>query len=197
MKDSMPIGEINVDEIIENAKKYRKTLLNLKKEEHKEKIEELNETDLISFTNNKSDGVYKPYLLEFGLLLNRLKDKDGVYNMKELQIRIDIIEQILKMKNVPPFSTECHIESKDIDKCTSIKSLVLKKIFGDNKYRLIFHKREATFQDKYFKSNIKTKFTLLTISEFILLILSISVFNNYILFLIFLTLILFTMFLMA
>ena len=45
------------------------------------------------------------------------------------------------MKNVPPFSTECHIESKDIDKCTSIKSLVLKKIFGDNKYRLIFHKR--------------------------------------------------------
>lgn len=46
MRDSMPIGEINVDEIVENAKKYQETLSERKKELHKDKINALNKTSL-------------------------------------------------------------------------------------------------------------------------------------------------------
>lgn len=197
MRDSMPIGEINVDEIVENAKKYQETLSERKKELHKDKINALNKTSLSKLANNEINGRYAPFLLEFGLLLNKLKDNDNCNDIDSLQIRIDITEQILKMKKVPPFSTECHIESKDPDKCTSVKSLISKKLFRQKKYKLIFHRREATFEDEYFKSNIKKKVSLLAIFEFIFLLLPVLLFNSYILFLLILIITFITMFFMA
>lgn len=207
MREPMPIGEINVDEINENLKKYQETLLERRKEAYDERINRLNEASLSVFANNLNDekhipyllqydGKYAPYLLQFGFLLNILKDNNRDFDIESLQVKVDIIEQILKMKSLPSFNIECHIESKDVDKYTSIKSLIEKKIFGQRKYRLVFHKKEATFEEKYFKSNVKTKLGLLAMSEIILLLISIFAINSYILFFIVLFILLFTMFLM-
>lgn len=196
MRNSTPIGEINVDEINENLKKYQKELLEKRNEIYKEKIDRLNRTNLNVFANNIQDGVYAPYLLEFGLLLNILNDNNRAHDIEALKIKVDVLEQILKMKTLPPFSIECHIESNDIDKCTSIKSLIEKKIFKNRKYKLVFHRKEATFEEKYFKSKLKIKVALLVIFGVILSILSMFLFNSSLLFVVSLFIIFFTMFLM-
>lgn len=195
MRDSTPIGEINVDEINENLKKYQNELLEKRNEIYKEKIDKLSKTSLSVFANNLQEGEYAPYLLEFGLLLNILKDNNRAHDIESLKIKVDILEQLLEMKTLPPFNIECHIESNDVNKCTSIKSLIDKKIFKKRKYRLVFHRKEATFEDKYFKSKLKAKVVLLAIFGSVLSILSISLFSNYLIFIVSLFLMLFTMFL--
>lgn len=198
MRDSMPIGEIDIDEFNENLKKYQKELLENREEIYKDKIDRLNRTNLNAFANNLQDGVYAPYLLEFGLLLNILNNNNRVqvHDIESLKIKVDVLEQILKMKTLPPFSIECHIESNDIDKCTSIKSLIEKKIFKNRKYRLVFHRKEATFEEKYFKSKLKIKVALLVIFGVILSILSVFLFTSSLLFAVSLFIIFFTIFLM-
>ncbi len=183
MRNTTPIGEINVDQIMENAKRSEAKLLEKRKNLFNEKIQELNGLSLSSLANN-SEGYldkYKPYILDFGIVLNKIKGDFVVdMNNESLQIKIDIINQLKKMKNVPSFSTECHIESNDIKRCTTLRSLILKKLFRQKKYRLIFHNREATFNKKYYnKLDIKMRLIFLALAEIAMFIASIITGSNF------------------
>lgn len=173
MREMMPIGEINVEEITRNTKKYREKLLEKRDEALKEKIDKLNLISLNNLANNRVEGVYMPYLLDLKLVLERIKGNSRYdTDFESLQIKIDLIEQISKMKEIPSLDTECHIESKYIKKNTSIKGLIFKKIFKQNKYKLVFHGKEATFDKQLYKVSLKKRLFALMCLEILLSILS-------------------------
>lgn len=173
MRSLMPVSEINVEEIAQKTKKYREKLLEKREDKLKEKIKNLNLKSLALLANNEEYNVYSPYLLDFKFVLDRIKhNKEIDRDTESSQIKIDIAEQLLKMKKIPSLDTECHIESRKIDNNTSIKSLILKKLFRQRKYRLVFHGREATFENYLYKVSLRKRLFTLACFEIVIFILS-------------------------
>lgn len=87
------------------------------------------------------------------MVIERIKGKNESDNSEEsLKVKMDLLEQLYKMKNVPQFCEECHIESDKFDRCTSIGSFIRKNIFRKKKYRLVFHGREAKYEEAVYKT---------------------------------------------
>lgn len=147
-----PVSELNLDSSIQ---KIKDDLLEKQERVRNERIEDLESISLEKIANeiysDYGEYDYTPYLLDFGMVLDRIKG-DNRHDAFEdsLKVKMDLLEQISKMKYVPPFNTECHIESDKWNKCTSLWSFIRKNILRQKKYRLIFHGKEADYKkEKY------------------------------------------------
>lgn len=157
MRKSTPVEELGIKELANNLNEIHEKMETDKREEDRNhNIEEIKYISLESIANNKNGIEYRPYLVDFGFIMDRIKNDYKVdRGLESVRIKTDIANQLAKMKSVPPFSTECHIESRYGLLCTNIKSFVLKNIFRQKEYRLIFHGRDATFKEKYCKVDFK------------------------------------------
>lgn len=157
MRKSTPVEELGIKELANNLNEIHEKMETDKREEDRNhNIEEIKYISLESIANNKNGIEYRPYLVDFGFIMDRIKnDYKADRGLESVRIKTDIANQLAKMKSVPPFSTECHIESRYGLLCTNIKSFVLKNIFRQKEYRLIFHGRDATFKEKYCKVDFK------------------------------------------
>lgn len=189
MGNRTPITELNIEELSNIVKATKQEIENSKIEMRNEQIKFLNSRSLYELSNNVERYIfsvaYKPYIFDFGYILERLKKKalgdenkrDKTYE-ESLRIRIDVSEQISKMKEIPAFDTECHIESNNINKCTNIKSFIYKRIFGHKKYRLVFHNKKMDYDiHEYIKSKKFSDIQKIALFEGFLLILSIILSN--------------------
>ncbi len=180
MRGITPVEELNIKEISKNIKNTYDEKINKAAEENRNRnIEELKYLSLDSIANNtRGISCYSPYLFDFEFIMDRLKnDYDMDKRIESIEVKSDIAKQLEKMKTVPSFSTECHIESKYGLNCSSLKSFVLKNIFRQKKYRLVFHDRDATFDEKYCKMDIKQ---FIYVSIFLIIIFALSFkFSNF------------------
>lgn len=182
MRISTPIEELNIDELNNIVKTSKENLKESLKKERDKKTKWLDDKSLYYIANNSTCcGDYSPCIFDFLYILERLKnktygdEKDYEDTFEEsLKIRIEISEQISKMKEVPAFDTECHIESIYLDRCTSILNFIRKVIFKQNKYRLVFHNNKCDYNNNYYKSkkiSFSKKIILLEVFTFLLSIL--------------------------
>lgn len=151
-RKTMPVGELNLDESIDMIKSE---LLEKKEEKRSIFIERvIDNVSLYELANYTTyECTYAPYLLDFGIVIERIKGKNETDNSEEsLKVKMDLLEQLSKMENVPQFCEECHIESDKFNKCTSISSFIRKNIFRKKKYRLVFHGREAKYEETLYKT---------------------------------------------
>lgn len=137
-----PISELSLDSSIE---KVRNKLLE-EKEKVRNDLKEIVDNIPLERLANYNNFYYSPYLLDFGIVLERIKGDNARDAFEEsLKVKADLLEQLSKMEYVPSFNEECHIESNEWNKCTSIASFIRKNIFRKKKYRLIFHGKEASY----------------------------------------------------
>lgn len=156
MRGTIPVEEFNIKEISDNIKKKQdEKLAEIKEENRQFLIKKLEYFSLDEIANNiNSDNSYQPYLVDFAIIMNRLQnDLEVDKDIEAMQVKVDILNQLSKMKKLPPLNTECHIESKYCMRCRSLKSFLLKSIFRKKKYRLVFHRKEATFDEEFCKIN--------------------------------------------
>ncbi len=180
MRGVTPVEEISVKEIAENINKiYDEKRANQIKKRRAYSIEKLEQLSLAQIANNMQKSCYLPYdylpyLVDFEFIMDRLKnDYDIDKGIESFEVKSDIVNQLKKMKSIPPFSTECHIESKYGLRCRSLKSFVLKNILRQKKYRLVFHNRDATFEHEYCKKDVK-QFLYTLIFLIVMLIISLK-----------------------
>lgn len=189
MRNQTPITELDIEQLRNVIKTTKQEIENKKIEMRNEKVKLLNNRTLCELSNNVEEYTwlvdYKPYIFDFGYILERLKEKApgdeskgfGTYE-ESLRIRIEVLEQISKMKEIPAFDTECHIESRYLGKCTSIKSFIQKSIFGQKKYRLIFHNKKADYDSLlYIKPEKFSGIQKIALLELFIFILSFTVLN--------------------
>lgn len=173
MRGAIPIEELNIKDFTKILKEVKELQDDKLEKKQKDFIKDLDKLSLNDIANYKYC-VYKPILFNFGYILNRMKsDLVNDSDTESLQIKLDIAEQLSNLEQVPSLNTECHIESRYLDKNTSFKSFILKTFFGQRKYKLIFHKEEATFDEMYYKKYNKGFKDTVVLLEFMLLILSI------------------------
>lgn len=155
MRESTPISEINIEEIRNNVKKNQDEMKSKYLEEKRNNIiKKINDLSLADISNNLIEFRNRPYLIEFAFIIDRLEnDLEVDKNFEAMQVKLDICDQLAKMKELPPFNTECHIESKLWDRSTSISSFIRKFVFRQKKYRIIFHGSEAKFDKEYYEEN--------------------------------------------
>lgn len=189
MRNQTPITELDIEQLNNVIKTTRQEIENKKSEIRNEKVKFLNSKTLCELSNKVEEYTclveYKPYIFDFLYILERLKEKVpgdeikgfGTYE-ESLRIRIEVLEQISKMKEIPAFDTECHIESRYLGKCTSIKSFIQKSIFGQKKYRLIFHNKKADYDSLlYIKPEKISGIQKIALLELFIFILSFAVSN--------------------
>lgn len=147
-----PVSELNLDSSIQ---KIKNEILEKQEKVRDKRKEELDDISLEKIANeiysDYGEYNYTPYLLDFGMVLDRIKgDNRHDFLEDSLKVKIDLLEQISKLKYVPPLDEECHIESDKWNKCTSLWSFIRKNILRQKKYRLIFHGKEADYKkEKY------------------------------------------------
>lgn len=154
MRNSTPIAELDIQELNnilkELQEKLTKNLSDNIEYMRNENIKYLDRHSLDCIANN---GYYEPYNFDLGYIIERLKkDSSMDTNEESLCIKIDLSEQISKMKNIPPFDTECHIESNNEKKCTSFWNFILKNFLGQKKYRLVFHNNKMDYSKTYYET---------------------------------------------
>lgn len=160
MRNSTPIAELDIQELNnilkELQEKLTKNLSDNIEYMRNENIKYLDRHSLDCIANN---GHYEPYNFDLGYIIERLKkDSSMDTNEESLRIKIDLSEQISKMKNIPPFGTECHIESNDEKKCTSFWSFILKNFLRQKKYRLVFHNNKMDYSKTYYYGTKRISF---------------------------------------
>lgn len=155
MRKSTPVSEINIEEIRNNVKKNQDEIKSKYLEEKRNNIiQEIDNLSLVYISNNTIDSCNRPYLVDLAFIIDRLKnDLEVDKNFEAMQVKLDITDQLSKMKELPSFKTECHIESNQILKSTSIISFIRKFVFRQKKYRIIFHRNEAKFDKEYYEMN--------------------------------------------
>lgn len=155
MRETTPVSEINIEEIRDNVKKNQDEIMSKYLEEKRNNIiERIKCLSLYNISNNVVNECNRPYLVDFAFIMNRLKnDLEVDNNFESMQVKLDITDQLSKMKELPSFKTECHIESNQALKSTSIINFIRKFVFRQKKYRIIFHRSEAKFDKVYYKVN--------------------------------------------
>lgn len=155
MRETTPVSEINIEEIRNNVKKNQDEIKSKYLEEKRNNIiQEIDDLSLADISNNTINSCNRPYLVDLAFIIDRLKnDLEVDKNFESMQVKLDITDQLSKMKELPSFKTECHIESNQCTKSTSIISFIRKFVFRQKKYRIIFHAKEAKFNEEYYKVN--------------------------------------------
>lgn len=98
---------------------------------------------------------YTPYLIDFETILERVKSENKVDNNENsLKIKMDLAEQLSKMKKYPPLDTICHIESDDYNKSTRLRYWFLKRVLFQRKYRIVFHKNITDFDNMFYNYKV-------------------------------------------
>lgn len=171
--------EIGMEEVNESIYALREKILKEEKEKRKalfeKNLKDLNKISLCNLANNNSGEEsykrYEPYLIPFEELLERIKGKNELDSSDEdKKVRLDLAEQLSKMKKYPPLDTLCHIES--YKKYSEFRHWVARCIFKKRKYKIIFHDKNVKFEDIYYvKETSKTKawIIFLTVIFFIML----------------------------
>lgn len=177
MEKSIPIEEFNIKEKLNRALRRAKEIhIECIDKKRDKKIELLEQRSLDNIANTMTyyNDCYAPCIMDFAYILNRIKNESVIDNCEEsLQVKIDIAEQLSKMKKVPSPNTECHIESKYLDKCTSFKSYIMKKFFNQRKYKIIFHNKIATYDNIFYEKRKKfNSLNLLIFTEVIIFLLA-------------------------
>lgn len=159
MKNSTPIEELNVEELKDIIELSKRDIKRKLEDKRKERVEELNDKSLYQISNGGSG--YLPCIFDFSYILERLKTETigDRHERREtveesLKIRVEILEQISKMKEVPAFDTECHIESI----YTNFVSWIRYLFFGGIAYRLVFHDNKTDYNKFYYKKQGKFSF---------------------------------------
>lgn len=155
MKKSTPVSEINIEEIRNKIEKDKDEIKSKCLEKKRNNIiQKIDSLSLVDISNNTVGSYNRPYLFDLAFIINRLKsDLEVDKNIESMQVKLDITDQLSKMKKLPSFKTECHIESNQCIKSTSIISFIRKFVFRQKKYRIIFHRNEAKFDKEYYEVN--------------------------------------------
>ncbi len=150
MRKTTPVEEFNIKEIKQNLeKKQDEMILENLKQKREKIIRKIWYLSLNEIANNN-----RPYLVDFEFIMNRIiNDVKVDQDIESIQVKLDITEQLEKMKVLPSLKTECYIEGKKLGKCTNITSFIRKFIFRQKKYRIIFHNKEARFSQQYYRIN--------------------------------------------
>lgn len=118
-------------------------------------LRELKSKTLYGIANHMNrenlEAYYQPYLIDFKTLLERLQENenDNLFE-EELKIKLDLIEQISKMKDLPNPNTICHIESNSLSNSSRFRYFLKKFFFIHKKYKIIFHSKHTNLEDKFY-----------------------------------------------
>ena len=155
MRKTTPVEEFNIKEIIKKLEKKQDAIVfEVFEEKRRNIIRKINNLSLYKIFNNTEEGCNRPYLIDFEFIMDRLqKDLEIDQDYESIKVKLDITEQLEKMKKLPSFKTSCYIESRDVFKSTSIINFIRKFIFRHKKYRIVFHNKEAKFDEQYYKVN--------------------------------------------